>query len=232
MVRQGMDSFVCAFGVDPGSSWAKATFSAMAIREAPCCFSCRGESHPRCSEEGESGSPGHPSGGTVGTVPAVCCKVREARRRIGCGTVQGIQTFGRMEIKSRAPPTDCGQPASRAPSRFFIRSGTIADASSKNWAKLGMHHARNVRRGSMSTGNSITGGLRAHVRLQDRQADLRDAGRMEECERSHEVVTRDCRDNIWDFPNLQIFLLWRRMSPGTSLRVDNVSLQEQTVRRR
>ena len=38
----------------------------------------------------------------------------------------------------------------------------------------------------MSTGNSISGGLRAHVRLQDREADLRDAGRM----RNANEVTR------------------------------------------
>ena len=33
-------------------------------------------------------------GSAVGTVPTVCYKVREARRRIGCGTIQGIGTVG------------------------------------------------------------------------------------------------------------------------------------------
>ena len=180
MVRQGMDSFVCAFGVDPGSSWAKATFSAMAIREAPCGFSCRGESHPRCSEEGESGSPGHPSGGTVGTVPAVCCKVREARRRIACGTVQGIGTFGRMEIKISSA-SDRLWPASKS----CPRPDSLSEVEQLRTqaARIGQNCGCTMRetsgRGSMSTGNSISGGLRAHVRLQDRQADLRDAGRME-----------------------------------------------------
>ena len=40
----------------------------------------RSEVPPRCSEEGQSGSPGHPSGGAVGRVPEVCCKMREAYR--------------------------------------------------------------------------------------------------------------------------------------------------------
>ena len=36
----------------------------------------RSEVPPRCSEEGQSGSPRHPSGGAVGRVPEVCCKMR------------------------------------------------------------------------------------------------------------------------------------------------------------
>ena len=138
MVRQRMDSFVCAFGVDPGSSWAKATFSAMAIREEPCCFNCRGEIHPRCSEEGESVAA---QGIPVGVQLEQCQQfVARCEKRVAALDVERSRELKRLEEW-----TDCGQPASRAPSRFFIRSGTIADASSKNWAKLGMHHARNVR---------------------------------------------------------------------------------------
>ena len=173
---------------------------------------------------------GIPVEGAVGRVPEVCCKMREAHRCIGCGTVQGIGTFGGRKIKSGASPTDCGQPASRTPSRFFIRGGAIAKASGRFAAAIGARYGCTTMReasgrGSQGTGSSIAGGFRAHVRFRDRPMDARPSSRSPrrqphgECERSHEVVPRDSRDSIRHGPIFRVAFHGDEFHPDGAVRI-------------
>ena len=136
--------------------------------------------------------------------------MREAHSCIRCGKRQGSGTFGEGKSNSERLRHICGQPASRAFTRSFFRSGAIATANGRIAATIGAKGRITMReasgRGLKRAGSSVTGGFCAHVRFRDSPVDARPSSRSsrgnsnEENERSHEVVPRNFRDNIRDFP--------------------------------